>query len=141
MGKAIRILYVCTGNSARSQMAEGLTRYYGGDMVEVDSAGTVPKGVHPHTLWAMNEAGIDIAGQTSDPLSGKNLKSYDYIITLCGSARDSCPAPPAGAKTEHWDLPDPASARGQPLEVQKAFRVVRYQVEKRVKDFLRRILS
>ncbi len=136
-----RILFVCTGNSARSQMAEGFARYYGGDLVEPDSAGLQPKGIHPHTLWAMNEAGVDISSQTSDPLSSKNLATYDMVVTLCGSARDNCPAMPAGVPAEHWDLADPAAARGNPLEVQGAFRVVRYQVERRVKDLLARLCS
>ncbi len=136
-----RILFVCTGNSARSQMAEGFARYYGGDMVEADSAGIAPKGIHPHTLWAMNEAGVDISRQTSDSLDSKDLKSYHRVVTLCGSARDNCPALPPGIATEHWDLPDPAAARGKPLEVQQAFRIVRFQVERRVKDLLGRLLA
>ena len=110
-------------------------------MLEADSAGTAPKGIHPHTLWAMNEAGIDVSGQSSDALESKNLDSYSVVVTLCGSARDSCPNMPSGVRTEHWDLPDPAAARGRPLEVQAAFRVVRYQVERRVKDLLIRLLA
>lgn len=136
-----RILFVCTGNSARSQMAEGFARYYGGNLVEADSAGTQPKGLNPNAVWAMNEAGVDISGQTSDSLDSKDLKSYHCVITLCGSARDSCPTLSAGVRSEHWDLADPAAARGKPLEVQNAFRVIRYQVEQRVKDLLTRVLS
>jgi len=136
-----RILFVCTGNSARSQMAEGFARYYGGDLVEADSAGLQPKGVHPHTVWAMNEAGVDISSQTSDSLTSKRLDNFDVVVTLCGSARDNCPVMPPGVPTEHWDLPDPAAARGKPLEVQAAFRIVRYQIERRVKDLLTRYCS
>ncbi len=120
-------------------MAEGFARYYGGDLLEVDSAGLRPKGIHPHTLWAMNEAGVDISSQSSDPLDSKDLADYDLVVTLCGSARDNCPLMPAGVATEHWDLPDPAAARGKPLEIQGVFRVVRYQVERRVKDLLARL--
>jgi arsenate reductase len=141
MAKTPRILFVCTGNSARSQIAEGFARYYGGDMVEVDSAGTEPKGLNPNAVWVMNEAGIDISGHTSDPLDGKNLESYDHVVTLCGDARDHCPALPAAIHSEHWDLTDPASTRGHPLEVLEAFRLTRFQVERRVKDLLFRILG
>lgn len=117
-------------------MAEGWTRYYGGDLVEVDSAGTHPAGVHPHSVWAMNEVGVDISGQNSEALSTKKLEDFDYIITLCGDARDNCPALPQGVTSEHWDLPDPAATKGRPEDIQRAFRIVRYQIEQRVKAFL-----
>ena len=141
MAKKSSILFVCTGNSARSQMAEAFTRYYGGDQVAVDSAGTSPKGIHPHTLWAMNEVGIDISHQTSDALEKKELGEFDYVITLCGEARDSCPVLPTHVRSEHWGLPDPARARGKPLEVLQAFRVVRVQIERQVKNLLTRVLG
>ena len=140
MAKTPSILFVCTGNSARSQMAEGFARYYGGARVGADSAGTRSRGIHPKTLWAMNEVGIDISHQTSDALAGKNLHEFDYVITLCGDARDRCPQLPAGVEAEHWDLPDPARARGQSFEVIQAFRIIRYQIERRVQDLLERIL-
>ncbi len=136
-----RILFVCTGNSARSQMAEAFARFYGGDLVEADSAGTRPKGIHEYTQWAMNECGIDVSDQSSDSLESKDLEAFDWVVTLCGDARDHCPTLPAGAKSEHWDLPDPARARGKPLERLQAFRVVRLQVERRVKDLLKRALG
>jgi len=122
-------------------MAEAWTRYYAGNRVVVDSAGTAPAGIHPNTVWALNEAGIDIAHQSSDGLEDKNLNDFDYVITLCGGARDNCPKLPGGVTTEHWDLPDPAAARGKPLEVLTAFRVVRYEVEKRTQDLLGRLLG
>lgn len=136
-----RILFICTGNSARSQMAEAFARYYGGDLVQVDSAGTDPKGIHEYTSWAMNEVGIDISNQSSDALDSKDLSQFDVAVTLCGDARDNCPSMPAGIRTEHWDLPDPARARGQPLERLRAFRVVRLQIERRVKDLLQRLVG
>ncbi|MGH9338821.1 MAG: arsenate reductase ArsC [Acidobacteriota bacterium] len=141
MAREIRILFVCTGNSARSQMAEGFARYYGGDYVHTDSAGTDPKGLNPYALWAMNETGIDISHQTSDALSSKRLEDYDYLVTLCGDARDSCPVLPPQVKSEHWPLADPAKVRGKPSEMIASFRIVRFQIEQRVKDFLSRILQ
>ena len=141
MAKRPAILFLCTGNSARSQMAEAFARYYGGDALTLHSAGTDPRGVHPNAIWAMNEVGLDISHHTSDPLSSKNLEEFDYVVTLCGDARESCPALPATTRNEHWPLPDPAGIHGHPLEVMKGFRVIRYQIETRVKDLLQRILS
>lgn len=138
--KKVHILFVCTGNSTRSQMAEGFARYYGGDMVSVDSAGTNPSGIHSYTAWAMNEAGIDISSQTSDALESKDFSRFDYLVTLCGDARDRCPVLPAGIHCEHWDLPDPASVRGSPADRIKAFRMVRNEIEQRVKKVLETIL-
>ncbi len=135
------ILFVCTGNSARSQMAEAFARYYGGDRVAVDSAGTRPAGINEYAQWAMNEVGIDISGQTSDALSEKDLNRFGWVVTLCGDARDHCPAIPSGVHTEHWDLPDPARVRGKPLERLEAFRAVRLQIERRVKDLLTRVVG
>ena len=136
-----RILFVCTGNSARSQMAEAWTRYYGGGQVIVASAGIEPVGVNPYSVWAMNEVGIDISGHRSDPLSSKELGSYDLVITLCGDARDACPVLPDEVGQQHWHLADPARASGKPPEVLTSFRVIRNQLEGRVKRLLRSILG
>ena len=119
-------------------MAEGFARYYGGSMVEASSAGTEPAGLNPNAVWAMNEVGIDISHQTSEPLSAFRLDQFDWVITLCGDARDRCPALPSGVRAEHWPIQDPARSRGTPLDVLRAFRVVRYLVERRVKSFLER---
>lgn len=135
-----KILFVCTGNSARSQMAEAFARYYAGNLVEVASAGTHPAGLNPYAVWAMNEVGINILHQTSDPLSAFDLRDFDCIVTLCGDAKETCPAIPPGVREEHWALPDPAKAKGKPLDVLKAFRVVRLQVERQVKALLEREL-
>ena len=140
MANKPRILFVCTGNSARSQMAEGFARFYGGNSIELESAGTDPAGLNPNAVWAMREVGLDISRQTSDALSSKNLDEFDYVVTLCGDAKKaSCPVLPAHIKTEHWPLPDPAGIPGSLDEVIKAFRVIRYQIEHRVKDLLERI--
>jgi arsenate reductase len=135
-----KILFVCTGNSARSQFAEAFARYYAGDMLQVASAGTSPAGLNPNAVWAMNEVGIDMRHQTSDPLSAFRLSDFDCVVTLCGDARDNCPPLPQGVRQEHWSIPDPAKSRGAPSEILKAFRAVRYQVERRVKALLEREL-
>ena len=134
-----RILFVCSGNSARSQMAEGFARFYGGNSIELASAGTHPAGLNPNAVWAMREVGMDISRQTSDSLDSKNLDEFDYVVTLCGDARESCPVLPAHIKTEHWPLPDPAGIPGNLDEVIKGFRVIRYQIEHRVKGLLEKI--
>ena len=133
------VLFVCTGNSARSQMAEGFARCHGAKWVRVDSAGIRPAGLNPFAVWAMNEVGIDISQQTSDALEDKDLRGYDHFVTLCGNARDSCPAMPAEVRSEHWDLPDPAGIWGSPEERMRGFRVVRYMIEQRVLEFLNRL--
>ena len=141
MAKKPAVLFLCTGNSARSQMAEAFARYYGGEAITLHSAGTHPAGVHPNAIWAMNEVGMDISHCTSDALSSTNLEEFDYVVTLCGEAQASCPVLPPTTRDEHWPLPDPAKIRGNPLEVMKGFRVIRYQIETRVKDLLERILG
>jgi len=139
MAKKPRILFVCTGNSARSQMAEGLARFYGGNSIELESAGIDPAGLNSNAVWAMYEIGLDISHQTSDSLDSKNLEEFDYLVTLCGDARESCPVLPAHIKTEHWPLPDPAEIPGSLDDVIKGFRVIRYQIEHRVKNLLDKI--
>ncbi len=132
-----KILFVCTGNSARSQMAEAFARHYAGERLEVASAGTSPAGLNPNAVRVMSEVGIDIRHHTSDPLNTFELSDFDRVITLCGDARDRCPPLPDDVFREHWDLADPASSRGSPAEVLDAFRLVRHQVERQVKNLLR----
>ena len=139
MTKKISILFLCTGNSARSQMAEAFARYYGGDALTIQSAGTHPAGIHPNAIWAMNEVGLDISHHTSDALSSKTLEEFDFVVTLCGEAQESCPVLPSTTRNEHWPLPDPAKIRGSGSQAIQGFRVIRYQIEHKVKDFLQRI--
>ena len=134
-----QILFVCTSNSARSQMAEGFACYYGGDRIRVDSAGTTPGQLNPYAMKVMSEVGIDISHQTSQALDSKKLEEFDRLVTVCGDARDNCPVLPPRIKTEHWPLPDPAWVQGSPEEILKAFRMIRDQIEERVKEFLARI--
>jgi arsenate reductase len=130
-----RILFLCTGNSARSQMAEGLARALCGDRVQVWSAGIAPKGVHPLAVRAMAERGIDISGQASKDLSAVP-RDPDVVITLCDNAADRCPAFPGRVRRIHWSLPDPAAVTGTDEENLRAFRQTRSEIESRLAALL-----
>lgn len=134
-GKPV-ILFLCTGNSCRSQMAEGFARALGRGKVEVYSAGIEPAGLNPRAVAAMAEAGIDISGHSSDPIDPEVLKNADLIVTLCGDARDRCPVTPPTVRREHWPLPDPARAEGGEDEIAAAFRAVRDEIRERVAKLL-----
>jgi arsenate reductase len=130
-----RVLVLCTGNSARSQMAEGLLRQEAGDRFEVFSAGTKPSFVRPEAISVMNEIGIDISGQRSksvDEFAGQEL---DYVITVCDNAKEACPLFPGSAKRLHWPFEDPASAQGSDDERKAIFRKVRDQIHGRIMTF------
>ena len=128
-----RVLFLCTGNSARSQMAEGLLRSMGGDRFDAFSAGTNPKGVHPRTLEAMKEIGIDLSQQSSKDVSQYLGEKFDYVITVCDRAKQQCPIFP-GAEPIHWGFDDPAAAASESeLEV---FRRVRNEIQQRLRLFL-----
>jgi arsenate reductase len=131
-----RILFLCTGNSARSQMAEGLARALGGERVQVWSAGIEPKTVHPLAVRAMAERGIDISLQQSKDLSAVP-RDPDVVVTLCDNAADRCPAFPGRVARVHWSLPDPAGVTGTEEERLAAFRAARADIESRLVPFLR----
>jgi arsenate reductase (thioredoxin) len=134
-----RILILCTGNSARSQMGEGLMRHLAGDQFEVYSAGLEPKGVNPYSIRAMDEIGIDIRSQWS-----KSTKEYmgkmffHHVITVCGNADKSCPQAlwAQGGKKLHWPFEDPAAVEGTDEEKLAAFRETRDQIEAKIKAWL-----
>ena len=132
----VNILYLCTGNSCRSQIAEGWTRKLGGDRVEVQSAGIEAHGKNPRAIKIMQEAGIDISGQESTIVSEEMLNLADVVVTVCGHADEQCPALPAGVKKVHWPLTDPAKATGNEKEIINEFRATRMDVEKRVRELL-----
>jgi arsenate reductase len=132
-----RILVLCTGNSARSQIGEGLFRYEGGDVFEVFSAGTKPGHVRPEAIAVMREIGIDISGHRSKSVGEFAGQTFDYVVTVCDHARDNCPVFPGGAKRIHWSLEDPAAVRGSEEECLAAFRLVRDQLHDRVRTFVR----
>ena len=130
------ILYLCTGNSCRSQMAEGWTRTLGGLRFEVDSAGIEAHGKNPRALAVMREKGVDISGQESTVVTDEMLKAADVVVTVCGHADEQCPVLPPGAKKIHWPLDDPAKARGSEEEITAAFRTTRKEVKRRVESLL-----
>lgn len=104
-----RVLFLCTGNSARSQIAEALLRQAAGERVEAASAGSHPKDLHPHAVRVLREYGIDIAGQRSKHLSTFTGERFDFVVTLCDKIREVCPEFPGGAEPIHWSVPDPAA--------------------------------
>lgn len=128
--KELRVLFLCTGNSCRSQMAEGLLRHLAGDRFEAYSAGITPAArVHPLAVAVMAERGIDLAGQYPKSVEEFAGQEFDYVITTCEGAREACPWFPGGGKRLHWPLPDPAAATGTEEEVREAFRQVADEVE------------
>jgi len=132
----VRVLVVCTGNSARSQMAEGFLRAYGARLVEPASAGMEPKEVHPHAVAVMAEKGIDISSQLSKPFTEPVARSMDCVITVCGDAEARCPVLPSSVHRLHWPLPDPARAEGSDEQVRTVFRQSRDEIERRIREFL-----
>lgn len=131
-----KVLFLCTGNSARSQMAEGFLRAYGADRFDVFSAGTAPVGVNPLAVEVMREVGIDIGNQTSDPIGKELLDKIDLLVTLCGDARESCPVVPSRVEKRHWPLEDPARQEGTEEEVRAKFREVRDRIKEYVENLL-----
>jgi len=137
MSKA-KVLFLCTGNSARSQMAEAFLRKYGEEQFEAYSAGLEPKGIHPYTHRVMEEIGVSLSGQYS-----KHVKEYmgkvhfGYLITVCGEAEENCPtAFPSISQRIHWSFEDPSAFRGTEEEKLAKFREVRDQIENCIKEWL-----
>ncbi|MEP7291359.1 MAG: arsenate reductase ArsC [Chloroflexota bacterium] len=124
-----RVLILCTGNSARSQMAEGLLRKLAGERVEVFSAGSKPSVVNPFAIHAMARHGIDISGQRSKHLSEFLDQPFDTVITVCDQAAETCPIFLGKAQRIHWSFPDPAAAQGGDKEILAAFEQVRNDLE------------
>jgi len=131
-----RVLILCTGNSARSQMAEGLLRELAGDRMDVWSAGSRPSTVNPLAIAAMRERGIDISGHRSKHLDEFRTQPFDMVITVCDNAAESCPVFPGPARRIHWSFPDPAAAEGSQAERLAFFREVRDAIEARLREWL-----
>ena len=129
-----RVLFLCTGNSCRSQMAEGLLRSLGGRACEAFSAGTDPHGLNPMAVEAMREIGIDISGQRSESVEEYSGQTFDHVITVCENARESCPVLPGGEQ-HHWSFDDPAAAAGPRDERMAVFRRVRDEIAARLRQF------
>ena len=136
MLKKTRLLVLCTGNSARSQMAEGLFRAMGGGHYEVFSAGTQPSQVRPEAIAVMREIGIDISAHRSKSIDGFAGQPFDYVVTVCDNARDNCPVFPGGGQRIHWSLEDPAAVQGTEEERCAAFRSIRDRLKERVRAFV-----
>jgi arsenate reductase len=123
-----KVLILCTGNSARSQMAEGLLRHMAADRFEVASAGTKPSIVRPEAIAVMAELGVDLSGHRSKSVNEFAGQPFDYVITVCDHAKESCPIFPAGTQRFHWSFEDPASVQGPEEERIAAFRKIRDQI-------------
>lgn len=131
-----RVLFVCTHNSARSQMAEGLLRARAGDRFEVASAGTEATRVHPLAIRAMDEVGIALRGHASKTLDRFLREPWDYVITVCDSASERCPVFPGPATRLHWSFDDPSQATGSEEERLRTFRRVRDEIARSIADWL-----
>jgi len=139
MKKSFNILFLCTGNSCRSQMAEGWAKWYGRPLFEIQSAGIETYGKNPRAIAVMKEAGVDISNQESSKVSDEMLAQADLVVTVCGHADEHCPVLPPDTKKEHWPLEDPAKAQGAEEEVMDQFRASRDDIELRVKELLQRL--
>ena len=133
----MRVLILCTGNSARSQMAEGLLRHLGADRFEVTSAGVSPTEVRSEAVQVMEEIGIDISQQVSKSVDRFLGGSFDYVITVCDNANEHCPVFPGATQRVHWSFEDPASVKGDEATRLEAFRRVRDQIRERLQGFVR----
>lgn len=131
-----RVLFLCTGNSARSQMAEGFLRDLAGDRFEVESAGIDPKGVNPLAIAAMREVDVDISGHRSKTAGSLLGQHFRYVITVCDNANERCPIFPGVVTRLHWPLEDPAKATGSESERLAVFRRIRDQIGERVRAFV-----
>ena len=135
-GDRSRVLFLCTHNSARSQMAEGLLRHLGGDRFEAMSAGTEATRVRPLAVRAMEEIGVDVSGQESKTLERYLHEPFDYVITVCDEANEACPFFPGAARRLHWSFEDPSRAEGSEEERLAVFRSVRDRIRVRIEEDL-----
>jgi arsenate reductase len=131
-----KILFLCTGNSCRSQMAEGWLKHLGGERFDVYSAGIVAHGKNPRAIAVMKEAGVDISAQESEQLDPALLNELDLLVTVCGNADETCPAVPASCEKQHWPFDDPAKATGTEEEIMAEFCRVRDQIRSRIEKFI-----
>jgi arsenate reductase (thioredoxin) len=136
MSERKRVLILCTGNSARSQMAEGLLRHLAGDRFEVASAGVSPTQVRPEAITAMREIGIDISRHHSKSVDGFTGQNFGYVITVCDNANEQCPVFPANTKRIHWSFEDPAAVDGDEQTRLTVFRRVRDEILHRLRLFI-----
>ncbi len=134
---APRVLFLCTGNSARSQMAEGFLRHYAADKFEAFSAGLEPKGIHPLTVQVMREIGLDLTGQYSKSVADYvGRMHFGYVVTLCSDAEERCPNFPGLSERLHWPFEDPADSAGSEEASLAKFRQVRDQIDHQIRAWL-----
>lgn len=132
-----KILVLCTGNSCRSQIADGYLKYYAGDKAVVYSAGVETHGVNPRAISTMKADGIDISGNTSNNITEYAGIDFDFVITVCDNAKERCPFFPSNAQKFHYNFPDPAKAQGTELEIEQAFESVRNLIKQYCADFVK----
>lgn len=131
-----KVLVLCTGNSCRSQIAEGYLKHFARDKAQVYSAGVETHGVNPRAIATMKEDGIDISTHTSNNISEYRDVDFDFVITVCDNAREQCPFFPSKAQRLHCNFPDPAKATGTEAEIRQQFRMVREQVKEYARKFV-----
>ena len=130
-----RVLFLCTGNSARSIIGAALLRQIGGDAFDVHSAGTAPKGINPYTVRVLAAAGIDASGERSKHVSEYDGQAFDYVITVCDAAAEQCPVFPGAPQRLHWSLPDPAAVAGTDADRLAAFERTLRDLRERIEAF------
>jgi arsenate reductase (thioredoxin) len=132
----LKVMFLCTGNSCRSQMAEGFARGLGSGLIEAYSAGLIAAGVHPRAIAVMREEGIDISGQRSREIDPDLLRTMDVVITLCDNAAESCPATPPAVRRIHWPIKDPVGTIGTEAEIMREFRRARDEIRQKIQGFI-----
>jgi arsenate reductase (thioredoxin) len=130
--RMLKVMFLCTGNSCRSQMAEGFARELGKGVIEPHSAGLMAAGIHPRAISVMKESGIDISGQKSKEIDETLLGEMDMVVTLCGNAEDACPLTPSEIKRLHWPIKDPVGAVGSEEEIMRQFRRARDEIRGKI---------
>ncbi len=131
-----KVLFVCTGNRARSQMGEGLLRHVAGDRFDVDSAGIIPSGLADEAIEVMRETGIDVSGQRSQHVDEFAGVEFDYVITVCDDAAEVCPVFPGGGERIHWSVEDPSDTYTRGGTLMEAFREARDDLRERIEGFV-----
>ncbi len=131
-----KVLFLCTGNACRSQMAEGWLKHLAGDRFEVYSAGIVAHGKNPRAIAAMQAADVDISGQKSEQLDPSLLEKIDLLVTVCGNADTSCPVLPVSCEKQHWPFDDPAQITGTEAEITREFCRVRDEIQGKIEAFI-----
>jgi len=137
----LKVMFLCTGNSCRSQMAEGFARTLGQGLIEARSAGLMAAGVHPRAISVMQEAGIDISHQRSREIDPDLLRTMDVVITLCDNAAEACPRTPPAIKRLHWPVKDPVGTAGTEEEIIAEFRRARDEIKVKIQRLIRECMA